>query len=167
MILTDACPRPALGFETLFIQHLENLFAELPNGKATLSISRVPGHPEWPEPYFEIVPKNLAAARFAGSVVSTDLDLTIGDAAREFVGFARGGTILKGLSWQDELRHIWQAVTAGGFTQRHYLDSAGKVIGWSTKLIVYNRELIFRNGRRKERLFARENVRLVTYEPYG
>jgi len=165
-IWTQIPPRPAPGFETAFIQHLESLVTKLPVNVAHLRIGRVPGHPEWPEPYFEVLPAKTNAARFAGVAVSTDLDLTIGGAAREFIGFARGGTILRGATWQDELRWIWQAVVAGGFTQHHYLDSRGKVIGWTSKFIVNGKELVFRNGRRRERLFGREKAEVVNYEPY-
>jgi hypothetical protein len=140
--------------------------SDLPPDVARLRIGRVPGHPDWPEPYFEVIPANPKAARFAGAAVSSDLDLTIGEAEREFCGFARGGTVVRGASWQQELRWIWEAVVAGGLTQRHYLDSSGKVIGWVGKFVVNGKELVFRNGRRAERLFGRQRLKTVTYEPY-
>lgn len=95
-----------------------------------------------------------------------DLTLIIGEAEREFCGFAHGGTIEHGTSWKQELQWIWQAVVAGGFTQQHYLDAHGSVIGWTAKFLVNSHELIFRNGCAAERLFARKRVELVTYEPY-
>lgn len=166
MILANAQPRPRPGFETDFIREVEALVAELSTGVAHLRIGRVPGHPDWPEPYFEVEPSKPNAARFAGVAISTDLDLTIGGAAREFIGFARGGTISRGASWQVELRWIWQTVVAGGFKQIQYMDSSGNIIGWTAKFAVNGKELVFRNGRRKERLFGVERLKVVTYEPY-
>src|ERR1700730_18189894 len=165
-ISTGIPPCPAPGFQTDLIKELQTLVASLPVGVARLQIGRVPGHPEWPEPYFEVLPAKPNAARVRGVAVATDLDLTIGEAQREFVGFARGGNIIRGASWQDELRWIWQAVVAGGLTQRHYLDSRGRGIGWVAKFAVNGSELVFRNGRRTERLFGRERGQTITYEPY-
>jgi len=160
-------PCPNAGFEAGVIQEVERLVSELPPGTANLRISRIPDHPEWPEPYFAVIPTNSRAARFEGFVVADDLTLTVGEAVREFIGFARGGTLFRGACWQQELHWIWKAVESGGFTQRHYLDTHGKIIGWTTKLPVNGREIVFRNGRRAERLFAREIVRTVTYAPYS
>jgi hypothetical protein len=122
-------PNPSPGFETDVIREVEGLFSALPSGTATLHVGRVPGHADWPEPYFEVTPTNSKAARFEGIAVADDLTLIIGEAEREFVGFARGGSIMRGASWQQELRWIWETVLAGGFAQHHYLDSLGKVIG--------------------------------------
>jgi hypothetical protein len=95
------------------------------------------------------------------------LNLTIGEAAwREFVGFARGGTVVKGSTWQEEFRWIWLAVVRGSFTEHIYRNSAGKAIGWATKLSVNGKDLVIRNGRRAERLFGRERAERITYEPY-
>jgi hypothetical protein len=156
----------APGFQTDFVQELRKLFAELPAGVARLQVGRVPGHPEWPDPYFEVIPAKPLAAHFTGVAVSRDLDITIGEAQREFIGFARGGNLVRGASWQEELRWIWQAVITGGFTQRHYVDSSGKVIGWLAKFIVNGKEVVFRNGRRSEKLLGPAQVKIVSYEPY-
>ncbi len=127
-----------------------------------------PGHPEWPEPHFEVIPKNTKAAPFRGAAVVTDLSLTIGEAAwREFYGFARGGTIVRGATWREELRLIWLAVVAGGFTEFVYRNSRGKAIGSATKLLVNGKELVIRNGRRAEGLLQRQRVESITYEPYA
>jgi len=159
-------PNPSPGFETDIIREAEGLFSALPPGTATLHVGRVPGHADWPEPYFEVTPTNSKAARFEGVAMADDLTLIIGEAEREFVGFARGGSLVRGTCWQQELRWIWEAVIAGGFTQYHYLDSLGKVIGWSGKFLVNGQELLFRNGRQSERLFGRKRVREITYERY-
>jgi len=155
------------GFEANLIRELEGLFAALPAGAARLQITRVPSHPEWLEPYFEVIPTNPGAARLKGVAVKTDLDLTIGEAARrEFVGFARGGTVVKGSTWQEEFRWIWLAVVRGGFTEHIYRNSAGKSIGSATKLSVNGKDVVIRNGRRAERLFGRERAERISYEPY-
>jgi hypothetical protein len=160
-------PSPLPGFESEFMQELQTLAADLPVGVARLVISRVPGHPDWPEPYFELVPTNPKAARLSGCAVVTDLDLTVGEAAwREFVGFAEGGTVVNGATWQQELRWIWLAIVTGGFTEHVYRDSLGRAIGSTTILDVNKNELLIRNGRRAEKLFGRENVASITYEPY-
>lgn len=153
-------------FQTDLVGQLEALVGALPEGVAHLSIGRVPGHPEWPEPYFEIIPRNPQAAPVKGTAVATDLDLTVGNSWREFYGFARGGTIVPGATWQEELRRIWLAVIAGRLTEQLALDSQGEVIGWDSKLVLNGRELIFRNGRRAERLFGPARLKTVTYEPY-
>lgn len=153
-------------FQTDLVRQLEALVRVLPEGVAHLSVGRVPGHPEWPEPYFEIVPRNPKAASVKGAPVADDLDLTVGNSWREFYGFARGGTIVPGATWQEELRRIWLAVVAGRLTERLTVDSQGKVIGWDSKLVLNGEELIFRNGRRAERLFGRPILKTVTYEPY-
>jgi hypothetical protein len=163
----DRPPSPLPGFESDFIREVEGLFANLPTGTASLKISRVPGHEEWPEPYFELTPSNPKASRFAGGPVATDLNLTIGLAAwREFVGFARGSRIVKGATWRQEFRWIWAAVLTGGFTESIYRDSRGEAIGWATKLLVNGKDLIIRNGRRAETFFGRARVERITYEPY-
>jgi len=153
-------------FQTDLVRQLEALVGTLPEGVAHLSIGRVPGHPEWPEPYFEIMPRNLQAAPMKGNAVATDLHLTVGNSWREFYGFARGGTVMPGATWQEELRSIWLAVIAGQLKEQLTLDSKGEVIGWDSKLELNGAELIFRNGRRAERLFGRPRVKTVTYEPY-
>jgi hypothetical protein len=164
--LSDIPPRPNPGFEADLVHEVEGLVGAMPAGVARLRIGRVPGHPEWPEPYFEVLPTNAKAARFEGIAVATDLYLIIGEAEREFCGFARGGTIIRGATWQQELRWLWQTVLAGGFTERLYLDSRGKVVGCVARFVVNGKEVLFRNGRRAERLFGRERVTTVTYEPY-
>ncbi len=165
-ILGDRPPEPRPGFQIDLIRELEGLVGGLPEGAARLCVGRVPGHPEWPEPYFEVIPTHPKAASFTGVAVANDLDLTVGHSWREFYGFARGGTIVRGATWQEELRWIWLAVVAGRLTERLSLDSCGKVIGWDSKLVVNGKEVRFRNGRRAERLFGREMVKTVTYEPY-
>jgi len=162
----DIAPRPNPGFETEVLDEMHGLVSALAPGVANLRVGRIPGHPDWLEPYFEVTPTNQKAARLEGVAVADDLSLVIGEAEREFPGFARGGSIIRGASWQRELRWIWETVIAGGFTQHHYLDSTGNVIGWSAKLLVNGNELVFRNGRRAERLFGESKVRDVTYEPY-
>lgn len=159
-------PSPRPGFESELIGEVEGFVAAIPVGAARLRIGRVKRHPEWPEPDFEITPTNPKAARFGGYAVMTDLYLAIGGAEREFCGFAQGGNIISGASWQQELRWIWQAVVAGGFTQRHYLDPRGNVIGAVAKIAVNGKHLVIRNGRRAARLFGRERVEEVTFEPY-
>jgi hypothetical protein len=160
-------PYPLPGFETDLISEIKCLAAQLPTGTARIQVSRVPGHPEWLEPYFEIIPANSKAARIKGGAIKTDLNLTIGETAwREFVGFARGGTVVKGFSWQEELRGIWQAVVKGGFTENIYRDSKGKAIGWATRLSLGHTDLIIRNGRTAERLLGPKRVERITYEPY-
>ena len=164
---TADSPYPLPGFEASLLRELECLVADLPAGAARLRISRVPGQPESLEPHFEVIPTNPRAAIFKGSAVRTDLNLTIGEAAwREFVGFSRGGTVLRGSTWQEEFRWIWLAVLRGGFTEYIYRDSLGKAIGWATKLSVNGKDLVIRNGRRTERLFGRERVQGIIYEPY-
>ena len=162
----DRPPAPRPGFETDVVGELRNLVSSLPEGVASLRISRVKGHPEWAEPAFEVTPTNRKAARLGGYAVADDLYLTVGEAEREFIAFAKGGNIIRGSNWRDEFRWIWEAVTAGGITQRHYLDSHGNVIGGATRFVVNGKEIAFRNGRRSERLFGREIVKTVTYEPY-
>ncbi len=159
-------PNPSPGFETEIIQEMEGLFSALPAGTATFHVGRVPGHADWPEPYFEVTPANSKAARLEGIATVDDLTLIIGEAEREFVGFALGGSIERGASWQQELRWIWETVIAGGFAQYHYLDSQGKIIGWSGMFLVNGHELLFRNGRQTEGLFGKQRVRKVTYEGY-
>ncbi len=155
------------GFEADLIRELELLVADLPAGTARLRISRIPGHPELLEPYFEVAPSNPRAAPLKGVVVETDLNLTIGAAAwREFIAFARGGTVVRGSTWQEEFRRIWLAVIRGGFTEHIYRDSGGKAIGWATTLALDGKDLIIRNGRKAERLLGRERVERITYEPY-
>jgi hypothetical protein len=167
-LLTESSrpPSPRPGFETELIGRVRGLVDSLPPGIACLRIGRVPGHPEWPEPYFEVKPSNPDAALFEGIGVAGDLSLIVGKAEREFVGFARGGTVIAGATWQQELGWIWEAVIAGGFAQLQYLDTRGRVIGCFTKLAVNGEDLVFRNGRRSERLFGRTKVRSVTYRPY-
>ncbi len=160
-------PYPLPGFEADLIRQVGFLVAALPPNTARMTVSRVPGHPEWAEPYFVVTPTSPKAARFRGVAVMEDLNLTIGDVSwREFPGFAQGGTLVRGATWQEELSWIWQAVTEGGFTEHVYRDSKGKAIGWATKLIVNGKDLVIRNGRKSERPFGRTNVGRITYEPY-
>jgi hypothetical protein len=162
----DTPPCPSSGFEAEVVQELERLVSVLPPGVARLRLGRVPEHPDWPEPYFEVTPTNSKAARLGGIAVVDDLTLIVGEAEREFVGFARGGTIVRGASWNEELGWIWQAVVAGGFTESVYRDSRGKAIGSTTRLLVNGNDLIIRNGRRAETLFGRKKVERIIYEGY-
>lgn len=141
VLWSDPPPSPSPGFETDVIRELEGFVRALPAGTASMVVSRLRADARCLEPEFEITPRNPKAARFGGYVVATDLYLTIGEAEREFIGFGRGGNIVRGVRWQEELRWIWQAVIAGGFTQRHYLDSGGKVIAWHSKLVVNGKDL--------------------------
>lgn len=160
-------PNPSPGFETEIISEIKDLVATLPTGTVELRISRVPKHPEWPEPYFEIIPDNRNAAPLKGTAVATDLNLTVGHSWREFYGFAKGGTIIRGATWQEELRHIWRAIVAGSLTERLTLDSSGKIIAWDSTLVVDDKAVVFRNGRRRGFLGrGREKEETVTYEPY-
>jgi hypothetical protein len=160
-------PSPLPGFEADLVRELERLVMDLPPNIARLRISRVSGHPEWPEPCFEVIPTNPRAAPFKGVAVVTDLNLTIGEATwREFIGFARGGTVVQGSTWQEEFRWIWLAVVKGGFTEHIYRDSRGKAIGWATKLLVNGKDLIIRNGSKTAGLFRHKRVEAITYEPY-
>jgi hypothetical protein len=164
---SDPPPRPSPGFEADVIRELEGLVRALPGGTASMVVSRLRADARCLEPEFQIAPRNPRAACFAGYAVATDLCLTIGEAEREFIGFGHGGNIARGVPWQEELRWIWQAVISGGFTQRHYLDSSGKVIAWYSKFVVNGKNLLLRNGRR-ERLFGRAytSIHDVTYEAY-
>lgn len=159
-------PNPRTGFESKVISEIRRLFYELPAGAAQLRITRVPNHPEYTEPYFELVPSNPKSATFKGVAVLSDLNLTVGHSWREFYGFSRGGTIVRGATWEQELTWIWRAVVAGCLTERLYFNSRGDVIGWFSTLIVNDERVIFRNGRRYERIFAKRRTALATYEPF-
>lgn len=159
-------PAPKAGFESEIIRELEILVSQLPPGTAAFQVGRVPQHPEWPEPYFEIIPRNPRAARLSGTAVATDLNLTVGEVEEELIGFARGGTLIKGAGWQDELRWIWEAVLKGGFTQRQAVDSSGRVIGGASTLSVNGKNWVFRGGRSREKLSKKAEYRTVRYEPY-
>lgn len=163
-------PRPpwaTAGFEAEVIALVTRLVSDLPPGTAELRITRTPDHPEWPNAYFEVKPSKPGAAPIAGSPVSGDLELTVGHSCREFVGFGRGGTLIRGLTWQEEFGRIWEAVLAGRLTERLFLDARGAVIAWHSKLAIDGRDLVFRNGRR-EKLFGRaySGQEVVTYAPY-
>jgi hypothetical protein len=166
LVLTSEPPRPSPGFETEFILELKALVRTLPEGVAQLTVDRVPGHPEWPEPYFEITPKNPKAVSVKGSGVATDLELTVGHSWREFCGFAKGGTIVPGADWREDLRWIWQAVVAGQLIERLTLDAKGEVLSWDSRLALNGREVVFRNGRRRGLFGRRGRVETLTYEPY-
>jgi hypothetical protein len=153
-------------FHTDLVRQLEALVGALSEGVAHLSIGRMPGHPEFPEPYCEIIPRNPRAAPIRCIPAADDLHLTVGNSWREFYGFARGGTVVPGATWQEELGTIWLAVVAGRLTERLNLDSQGEVIGWNSKLVLNGGEIIFRNGSRAERFFGRAKVKTVIYEPY-
>jgi hypothetical protein len=57
-------PQPRPGFESDFINELDRLFSELPAETATMKIGRLPGRPDWTEPFFELLPKNPRQHRF-------------------------------------------------------------------------------------------------------
>jgi hypothetical protein len=159
-------PIPRSGFETEVIQELEALVAELSPGIATFRLSRVPLHPDWTEPFFEIIPANPRSASLSGVAIHGDLSLTIGEVEREFIAFHKGGNIIRGASWRDELRWIWQAVVVGGFSQRQSLGAKGNVLGGASVLAVNGKEFVYRGGRRAETLFGKRRYRTVIYEPY-
>lgn len=159
-------PNPRPGFESELLQFLKILVADLPSGTATFHVSRVPGHPEWPRPYFEVIPANSRSASISGIASSGDLYLTIGEVEREFVGFERGENIVHGATWQEELRSIWHAVVTEGISQRQALDSDGKVIGGASRIPISGQEWEFRGGMRTKTLFSKSRYRTVLYEPY-
>jgi hypothetical protein len=160
-------PSPVPGLETKIIALLQQLFKQLPTGAAELLLSRVPGHPEWPNPYFEVRPRNARAARFSGVIIETDLDLTIGKfATREFPGFARGGTLVKGLTAEEEFQSIWRTVTAGGFAEQVYYDRHGKVAKTTATILVENIALTFGYGGGFMSNLIKRKKETVLYEPY-
>lgn len=159
-------PKPQLEFEGDILKLLEQKVAELPLGIATFYVSTVPDHPEWPRPYFEIIPENPRSASISGIAALGDLYLTIGNVEREFVGFQRGSNIVKGATWQEEISWILEAVVRGGFSQRQSLDSKERVIGGASKIMINGREWLFRGGTRFEKLFSKPKYRTVVYEPY-
>jgi hypothetical protein len=161
----EMAPNPRPGFETEVIQELKTLVAELPPGVLTFRVSRVPRHPEWTEPYFEIIPANPRSALLSGMAIHGDLFLTIGEVEREFIAFHKGGTIVRKAAWRDELRWIWQAVIAG-FSQRQSLGSDGSVLGGASVFSINGKEFVYSGGRWAESLFAKRKYRTVIYEPY-
>jgi hypothetical protein len=159
-------PDPRPGFETEVLQLVAILIADLPPGTAELHVSRVPGHPEWPRPYFEVLPTNPRSAAIRGIASSGDLYLTIGEVEREFVGFDTGENIASGATWQEELRAIWNVVTQGGFPQRQSLGVDGEVLGGASRFLIDGREWDFRGGKRAKTLFSKPRYKTVVYEPY-
>lgn len=162
-----AAPIPAPGLEATIVGLLQELFLQLSPGVAQLKIGRVPGHAEWPNPYFELTPSNPRAAPLHGTVVESDLNLTIGQhATREFYGFARGGTILKGHSPEQEFRSIWNAIVAGGFTEKLSCRRE-RIIASRATIRVSDIELEF--GYREWvmlSIFLKYERRAILYEPY-
>jgi hypothetical protein len=159
-----SAPSPAPGLEKNITASVQDLFAELTPGAAQLKIERVPGHPEWPNPYFEVRPANPKAASIRGAIIESDLDLTIGQrASREFIGFARGGTILQGHGPKEEFRSIWQAVISGDFEERLYYRG-GKISAAKAILRVANAEVIFAYAGVLSTLMAKKET--VRYEAY-
>jgi hypothetical protein len=167
VIWSDPPPRPRTDFEAGVIRELETLVRGLPPGTASLRIGRLRASPGLLEPEFDITPANPKAAPVGGYAMADDLELVIGHAEQEFFRFARGGNIVRGASWQEELRWIWEAVVAGGFAQRHYFNKYGKLIGGYSKILVKGTELVF-SATRPQRLFGRAyaSVNDVIYEPY-
>jgi len=160
-------PSPIPGLETEIVALIQQLVADLPAGTAELVLQRVPGHPEWPNPYFAVTPRNPRAAAFKGVVVENDLDLTIGKfAAREFAGFARGATILKGRTPEEEFRSIWHTVMSGGFNEEVYYDRRGRLVTASAKIRVENIQLTFSYGSRFISNLVKRKRQTVLYEPY-
>jgi hypothetical protein len=163
----DSAPNPRPGFETYLLEEVTSLVAGMPPGTAQLKIGRFPNHPEYTEPYFEIVPANPRAASIKGVGVTDDLNLTIGEAAwRELIGFARGGTIIPGYTWQAEFQSICLAVIKGDFTENVYRNAKGEAIGSALKLPVNGKELVIRHGRKTEKLFGHQRLDTIVYEPY-
>ena len=160
-------PAPVPGLETAILRVVQESFLELPKGVAQLKVGRVPGHADWPNPYFELTPGNPNAATFRGTVVESDLNLTVGQrATREFVGFARGGTILRGRSPEEEFRSIWDAVIAGGFTEelRYWRQ---RILASRAKIRLSDIELEFGYAEWAVLHFLLKcEKRAILYEPY-
>ena len=163
---SSVVPCPSPGYQTEIVHEMTRLVSSLPPGVASLKVSRVPDHPEWPEPRFVVIPTNPRAARIEGVAVADDLDLVVGQCQREIFGFGKGGKIGPGCPWTEELRWIWDAVIVGGFVERRYLNSHGQVVGCATRLIVNGQGLVLQSGRRAESLFEKSVVQEFRYEPY-
>jgi hypothetical protein len=122
-------PLAVSPLEKEIMASLEALTHSIPPGTAEITVSRVPGHEEWHNPYFEIVPTNPLAARICGWAANEDLDITLGEAGhREFIGFGRGGTVVRGARPRQEFEAICRAVMKGGFTERLAFTSRGKLL---------------------------------------
>lgn len=117
-------------------------------------------------PGFKVFPNNENAAPFSGYLEVYDLNLKIGRFARyEIYGFGRGGKVISRMSWQKELRWIWEAIMAGGFREHLIYDSDGKVVSSIVRISVPGRNMVFAYGGLISRL--RGGIeKTITYEPY-
>jgi hypothetical protein len=161
-------PNPLPGLEASIVNLLQELVRGTLAGKAELLISRMPGHPEWTEPYFELRPSNPRSARIAGIVVNGDgIDMTIGSAAVLDLR-AEGSSLSKDLPCEEEFRLICNAVIRGGFTEVLYMNSRGETVYSEGKLCINGVEkLVADHGRWFWLPFIRRLKRIVNYDPYG
>ena len=155
-------------FERGFIATVESMALRLPLDAGSLMVGRVPGHEEWRNPYFEIVPTNPRAARISGWAAVSDLNITIGQMGdREFIGFGRGATILKDASPREELEAICSAVMKGGFTEHLAFNSRGKLLYSEILITISGTTLSFGVTPWLGIRWPARSIRDITYESYG
>ena len=118
-------------------------------------------------PGFSVFPSNENAAPFSGYLEAYDLILEVGRFARyEIYGFGKGGKVVARMSWQEELRAIWQAIMAGGFRGHLVCDSDGNVVSSKVRISVHGRDMVLSYGGRLISRFRGRNEKTITYESY-
>ncbi len=164
--MKDFAPEIRSGLESRVIGVLRNMINEMPPRTATLTLSRVPGRPELPEPYFEVSPDNPAAGIISGVVRERDgVELTLGRGGMREL-FASGGTIFRGMDCVEEFQKICEAVIHDGFTERAVHNRQGKFIYAEATVIVMGQSILFGSGRWLPLPFLGWKAEQVKYAPY-
>jgi hypothetical protein len=159
-------PKIRPGLESRVIEILEEIVKEMPPRTATLEISRVPGQPGWPEPYFALIPTNPAAGQITGVVIEEQgVELTIGKGGMRSIS-AKGGTLFEGMSCEEEFHQVCLAIIQNGFDEYIVCDRHGRFIYAESTVTVSGKAIKFGSGRWFPLPFARRKRESIQYRPY-
>jgi len=154
------------GFESRILEFLSSLITKMPAGAAELKISRVPGQPDWPEPYFEVRPTKPNAGPFSGIIRDGDgIDLTVGARGTRELRY-EGGNFVNGLSCEEEFAEICRVVTIEGFVEEVVHDEHGGLVYAEATVLAFGKEITFGSGRWLPLPFLTWDKRRVQHSPY-
>lgn len=157
---------PRANFEKETLEALRGRIDALPAGAATLTVSKDPSDTRSPFPYFEVSPANQRSARIRGTVSDGEgVYVTVGCASSREIWIA-GGSLVRGVSCQEEFLFLCDAVFRSSFHEDVVYDKSGATLSSRLVLRVAGRNVLLSSGGRLRCCLRRGRRERIDYEPY-